>query len=230
MTEKEAPKSIPGSMSFADAKKNLKKKLQKDRAVCLMIASVRSSMENKPKSPIKYATEFKNSLLKQGEDTKAAVGQYLQLASKIDQVNPKREALEATLAVCKASVPRTEWKGKWSDVDLCWVGEGKFAGEPKPQDHAPKWWQNSGYLSGDKYLASLAKVNSFNQLCRELWFIVPDNNPASLKKEIKSIHKDFNAWCERNNKAALPLPPNRSSFLTKKQTEKYIKAGLIRGI
>jgi len=219
------------AIDFEKSLKKMKAKLKADRKTCLVISSVRSSMSEKPKDKEKYVLAFKAALTKRSEAERRAVETYIGPALKIDGLNPnKDDKMIAVYAVCRQTVPRTPWKGKWDDKDLCWVGEGEFAGKPKPQDHAPKWWQKSGFLTGDKYLSALSRVNSFNQLAKELWFLVPDNDGKKLKKEIKAMHRELNSWCDRNNKAQLPLPPNRSSFLSSKQTAKYTKAGLIRDL
>lgn len=216
-------------LTFDSAVKKFKAGLKKDRDTCILIAGIRSKMESKPKETAPYIMAFKQSLQHSSGMSRKKIEDYLNTAAKLDAMNPNKDKGNVvSLAVCKQPIPKTPWKGKWSDVDCMWVGEGQYAGTPKPQDHAPKWWQGNRYLSGDRYCATLSKVNTFNQLCRELWFMVDDGNPKKLKKEIKMMHKDLNAWCSRNGMAELPLPPNRTSFLTKKQTAKHIEAGIIR--
>ena len=115
---------------------------------------------------------------------------------------------------------RTAWKGEWDTKASKYVGTGEYAGQDRPQDHAPAWWRKTQVINGDRYFLAYADATYHQDLLKEFWY--------ATEKQIKSAHDLTNEWCKDNGHTTIRKKPQRKGRVSAKVAAKMYRLGIIK--
>jgi len=124
------------------------------------------------------------------------------------------------LAILRKSIPKTPWKGKWDVRNAEYVGTGDYEGMERPQDHAPRWWQQDRMIPPQKYVLCYEEASYFEDIQEEFWF--------ASESHIKAAHDVVNEWCDRNKFKRLRKKPARKATFSQSFTAGRVKTGTFK--